>query len=705
MTLLTYAWLMTLLLQVAAVPWLLTKLDGKLADSGWALGRVTTWLLIGLPVWFLGHLSLPVNTDLGVWGLFLIILGGSLWWGYQRREQLVEKFSKIWKIVVVEEGLFLAGFIFLGVVRSFNPQILDLEKFMDAGFMASYLRAETLPAPDMWLAGETINYYSFGHFLGSLITRIWQMEIAYTYNFLLAFIMGLTLMLSFSVVYNLVASAGKEKGRGWLWPAGVGGLVGSLLVTVSGNTQTLWFYLKNRTFQGYWYADATRFIERTIHEFPSYSFVVSDLHGHVWNLPLVLSFLMVVLVWARSLKGKRDDWPALVSRLRQWFRIRSMKSLRAELKQVPWLIPAIAIGMLLGVFVMTSTWDFLIYSMVMVILAGVKIYLDPKWWPAVVASAVAALLMALITALPWILTFDSISEGAAIATEHSPLWQLLALWSGHVTVSGLAIILGLKVWLSRKKPSEKVPAVYWLVIGLVVSAWILLLLPELVYVKDIYTGHPRANTMFKLTYQAFILMGLAGGFALGSSWLVDWKRKAGRNIISLLVLAVLAVTLPFAYFSYRDYYGGLKIHKGLNGYRWLYEQHPDDYNGIRWMQENISGQPVILEAVGESYTTFDRVSTVTGLPTVLGWRVHEWLWRGGFDIPGQRTVEVQTMFERPLSQEALNLYDQYQVAYVFVGDKEYEAYEAISAEEIRLLGEVVFEEGRTFIVKRPVVGN
>ena len=39
---------------------------------------------------------------------------------------------------------------------------------------------------------------------------------------------------------------------------------------------------------GYWYPNATRFIPFTIHEFPIYSFVVSDLHGHVLDIPIVL---------------------------------------------------------------------------------------------------------------------------------------------------------------------------------------------------------------------------------------------------------------------------------------------------------------------------------------------------------------------------------------------------------------------------------
>ena len=43
----------------------------------------------------------------------------------------------------------------------------------------------------------------------------------------------------------------------------------------------------------YWYPNATRFIPWTIHEFPSYSFVVSDVHGHVLSIPLCFCYRAV----------------------------------------------------------------------------------------------------------------------------------------------------------------------------------------------------------------------------------------------------------------------------------------------------------------------------------------------------------------------------------------------------------------------------
>lgn len=47
----------------------------------------------------------------------------------------------------------------------------------------------------------------------------------------------------------------------------------------------------------------------------------------------------------------------------------------------------------------------------------------------------------------------------------------------------------------------------------------LILIPEIVYVRDIYEKTaPRANTMFKLTYQAYILFALMMSYILVFLW-------------------------------------------------------------------------------------------------------------------------------------------------------------------------------------------
>lgn len=277
----------------------------------------------------------------------------------------------------------------------------------------------------------------------------------------------------------------------------------------------------------------------------------------------------------------------------------------------------------------------------------------------------------------------------------SPLWQLVVLWGGHVLVTFFAALF---IFLQLKKRTKKINITYLLVLGMIMSAWILILIPELVYVKDIYPNHPRANTMFKLTFQAFILMGLSVGWFSGFLHKKIFSKDLRIVFRVIIVLFIIGVGF-YPYYSYRSYYGNFKKYRGLNGLTWLEDRHPGDYLGILWLQENTSDGEHVLEAVGDSYTTFARVSTFSGLPTVLGWRVHEWLWRGGFDIPSQRTEEVRSVYERPLSAEAQRVLKEYDVRYVFVGDMEKEAYPGMDVVEVAKLGEVVFRSGGSFVLR------
>lgn len=47
-----------------------------------------------------------------------------------------------------------------------------------------------------------------------------------------------------------------------------------------------------------------------------------------------------------------------------------------------------------------------------------------------------------------------------------------------------------------------------------------------------------------------------------------------------------------------------------------------DYRAIRWMQENIPGSPVIVEANVPEVRWENRFTIYTGLPGMAGWNCH-----------------------------------------------------------------------------------
>ncbi len=123
----------------------------------------------------------------------------------------------------------------------------------------------------------------------------------------------------------------------------------------------------------------------------------------------------------------------------------------------------------------------------------------------------------------------------------------------------------------------------------------------------------------------------------------------------------------------------------------------DDFILTKWLNENVTGMPVTLEVNGDSYTYRERVSVITGLPTLLGWKTHEWLWRSDETAAypaelTQREEVIKTIYTSQDRAEILELIEQYDIEYIYVGKLENEAFdEATNHDMLRSLGQVVIE--------------
>ena len=196
---------------------------------------------------------------------------------------------------------------------------------MDYGFVRTMLASGTFPPQDMWLAtivkpeigevipenisGFYINYYYFGQLVAAVLTRLSMLPSAVTYNLLIATLASFTFVCSFSLGINLFYIKIRSCSLKQLL---VVGILSGLLVTFAGNLHTIYAFTEGYPLgdtlplapwqltwdfnpDNYWYPNATRFIPFTIHEFPAYSFIVSDLHGHVNNIPFVMLILASLL--------------------------------------------------------------------------------------------------------------------------------------------------------------------------------------------------------------------------------------------------------------------------------------------------------------------------------------------------------------------------------------------------------------------------
>lgn len=699
-------WLILFVIGLVFVP-ITNRLFSSFVDKGYIYAKILGIILFPYILFSLGTLKIlpfSIGSFLLILLIYLLILFYTK--GFKLPKLPERKLRKIW---VLEEGLFLGALLLWTYVKGFQPDINGLEKLMDFGFINSILRSTYFPPADMWFAPESINYYYFGHLQTAFLTKITGIESYISYNIMLAAIFAFTFVGSFSLVFSLSFNFFKK-----IKISIFTGILSASIVTFGGNLHTVYAFFENYKGEnpvpfwtlkllslenfgtGYWYPNATRFIQNTIHEFPSYSFVVSDLHGHVLDIPMVLLALALAYVFIQKKEiGKMD---------------------------------IIIFSFITGIMYMTNAWDGIIYSGFMVLIIIFKNYsiiskinlknffkksnskLIKRFTKDTFVKVAILGIGFFIFTLPFSIHFKPFASGIGFLCapeflegkifgpflfeadhcQRSPIYQLAILW-GFFYITFITFLFFL--YKKGRKILNTKPIIFSLILFFFSS--ILIVIPEFIYVKDIYPGHYRANTMFKLGYQAFIMLSLVSGFAIVV--LIKYWKKI---ILIPIFIVLLGLILIYPYFSIRAYFGEIKPerYQGLNGIAYLGFRYPDDYEAISWIRKNIKGQPVIAEAQGDSYTDYARVSSNTGLPTILGWTVHEWLWRGDYSIPEPRIDEVRALYEDDIikTQEII---DKYNVEYIFLGNLEREKYPNLNEEKFSQIATPVFTKGKTTVYR------
>ncbi|WP_049970851.1 DUF2298 domain-containing protein [Haladaptatus cibarius] len=610
------------------------------------------------------------------------------------------------------------------------------EKFLDFGLLKSLMRAPELPPEDMWFAGEPIRYYYGGHLIAAILTKLTGTAPKFSYNLALAGFYGMLVTTAYGLA-RAVADRHKTSSRlaGVLagFFVGFAGNIFTplrLLANVSPNALveviTTPLEMEPANFpldpMEFWYWEASRVMVDTINEFPLFAYINGDLHAHMMGQPFLL--FITALCYATYRSHAEIRW-------RQLLVFGVLPPAVAFLGTISfWSFPTA-----LGIVWLSLT--FAEEHPATLLPGGMRLTesqsaLADELGRIAVSLAIAAVVgvLAFIWAGPFVVNIllgSASTRSIALFPDRSSFVELLvvhgafllpfALYLGsHVrwdeqNATGVGILGGVLFLLGWQSGF----AVLVLVAPLLVAGWLLLrldadlgfetvllvagaglvILVEFVYVQDNAIAG-RFNTVFKVYMQVWVFWAVAVGVALArlvtdsvpgyaaktrfdsaetsSTPSAPISRRAGMAVFVCLLLLSTSV---YGAFALGEHVGSEKaVHRAddpsLDGMAFIWTTHPDEAGAIEWLDER-EGRPHIVSAQGQPYQWGSPGSSLTGLPTVLGW-YQERIYRGeAVYAERQRDVELIFRSNTAWSTRADKL-DKHDVKYIYYGPRERQQY-------------------------------
>jgi len=694
-------WLVLEGLGLIALP-LSSLVFSKRADHGYAFSKIIALLVITYDAWLLGHFGVGYSTALIASTAIFVALNVFL---FVRQRQALTRWLGNGGIrsILLSDLFWTIGFAFFAWQRSLMPQIVDQEKYMDFAFFNTLIRTDSMPPQDPWMAGKTFNYYYFGYLMLANLARLTMISSSVAYNLCVATLGGLV----FSELVAIGRFLSGKLGYGLLT-----GAMGMLLGNLDGFLQ----WMEKGSLTQFDYFRSTRIVGRdaTINEFPYFTAIHGDLHPHYQVMPVMILLLALLLDPERERTDTgtfRGVWPLLV------------------------------ISFVLGSMVAISVWELPVGAMTTFLLLHRFLPLKPLFTREriqLIAAMVGILVGVYVFFLPFYLNFVAPGGGVGFKLATTSLGEFLTVFAGLLIAPVLFLALRVAPSLSLSPERRQLllamvalsvvvalmagNAVLVLLVAVVVAALIgaystdsaderaptfvllaagaALLACELVYIRDPYGERLyRMNTVFKLYLQSWFLLAIAAPWCLQR--IVEARNLAAgvRTSAAAMVGALLFASCFYPVGVTATRIAHPFAPRTLDGNEYLMRNHRDDFAAIEWLRANADGLPVVLEATGNPYSYFSRISSNTGLPTLMGWGNHEGLWRNNHPEVGQRAQEVARIFNAGTLAEVSTLLDRYSVRYIVVGDVERKEYSAAGLQKFSDL-KVAFRQGGTTVYQR-----
>jgi len=722
-------WLMLTLLGILAYPLVFSAFRG-LTDRGYIFSKTLGMLLLAYCTWILACLHIVAFSHLStliVIATFLMLASILMVW---QRRTIIAFLRQRWRLLLIEEVIFTLAFLLFVYIRSLNPDLWNVylggEKPMELAFLNAVLRSPYMPPYDPWFAGGYINYYYYGYVIFGSCIKLTGIVPGVAFNLAIPTLFALTFTGVVTLVYSFARS----------FPlALLGGYFAALIGNFDGLLQLKDQFLAllakvQPPIFDYW--SSSRIIPFTINEFPFWSFLFADLHPHVIDLPIAV--LMMGVMGSLLLASDERVGTSSERRLRNALLYLLAAFTFGTIACVnPWDMPvyALLLGVVLILYKLQQqrgkpkrellfSLGFTLISVAFLCGLGYLFYLPfYATYQQLYVNGLGLVnqgtslsdyftisgLWIFITLSFFLFEFYRWWMGMRNARARAQGKNLLVIGGsktrriiGYLLLSGILVIiatlLGLKILLTlliglgvflfvvRKRDARSRFTYILLLAGLCISLGL-----EIVYVRDFLDGsdYERMNTVFKFSMQAWLCFAVGGALAVQQLWnlLQGFVKKAWGVIFLLLVLGGSVFLIGGTASRINDHQVWVKAQPPvqsanyiptLDGLAFIRAWYPGDARAIAWLNENVAGSPVILEAAAPvSYQWFNRISIYTGLPDVLGWADHVGEQRYS-DQPLNRVTDIGIIYTTTNAVQAITLLRYYHVRYIYVGDVERQAY-------------------------------
>ena len=698
----------------------------KLNDRGLFLTRSLGLYLWAYLLWLSGLFGAEWPKNLA-WPLLLVMAATGWLWAEARRDFLGWLHANR-RTVLVGEALWVVVFAFFALLRAQAPEAVGTEKPMEMAFIQAIYRHPVTPNPDPWFSGEGISYYHFGYFMAAMLAHLTRLTPGVAFNLTLAHTFAIAALSLFGAAANILVALGLSR-RAWtagaivaslatlfsgtlfglfevlrslkaISPALLGSLGLNRLATAypgaasffpDGTVEHWWWWRAARVF-----SDAVRPGEErseVICEFPFFSGLLGDLHPHV------LSLASWGLLWGVAV----------------WLFVAPPK-----FAPMRWAL----LSLVIGGAAFTNIWDL---PTAFVLLGGTYMLgrfrqrKSSGWWLEGMRDMVIGAIGAIVVYFPFYAVLQSSTTGIGVSPVHSLPSQFVSQWS--IWLLPAAFLLG---WLACSRsplaaswPARAIVALTLVVCAALVAkgayagaaltvlegvvalallgsigqlspqrrsstnnvsmpgteallAWscligiALLIGAELFYIRDVFEKFsPRMNTVFKLHYQAWLLV-VPVICCLVAVYLARAGRVA-RLMATPLLVALCVISLLYPVSATVSRWGTSRATVDATGF---IASLPDEAAAIEWLKRNAGRDAVIVEAGGNSYSQYSFLSTYSGVPTVLGWVGHESQWRGDIPEIQERLNTVDSFYRFGDAAALQKLVERYGATHVVVGTRE-----------------------------------